>query len=66
MEIYLDKDTHVEEYVEDLLSRLKLEEKILLLRGKDFWTAKPIPRLKIPSFGMTDGLPMKNATRKKL
>jgi len=43
MEIYLDKSAHVEEYVEDLLSRLK-----------------------IPSFGMTDELPMKNATRKKL
>jgi hypothetical protein len=43
MEIYLDKGTYVEKYVEDLLSRLKLEEKILLLRGKDFWTTKPIP-----------------------
>ncbi len=53
--VYLDKNATVEERVEDLLNRLTIEEKILLIRGRGFWTTNPIERLKIPSFGMTDG-----------
>ncbi len=53
--VYLRKDANIEDRVEDLLGRLKIEEKILLIRGRDFWTTNPIERLKIPSFGMTDG-----------
>jgi len=53
--IYLRQDVDIEDRVEDLLNRLKIEEKILLIRGRDFWTTNPIERLKIPSFGMTDG-----------
>ena len=52
---YLDKNEDLEVRVEDLLSQLTLDEKILLLRGRNFWTAHPIERLNIPAFGMTDG-----------
>jgi len=52
---YLDKNEELEVRVEDLLSRLTLDEKILLLRGRDEYTANPIERLNIPAFGMTDG-----------
>jgi beta-glucosidase len=52
---YLDEDLSINLRVEDLLERLTLDEKIHLLRGKGFWTTKPIKRLGIPSFGMTDG-----------
>lgn len=53
--LYLKQDVDIEDRVEDLLKRLKIEEKINLIRGRDFWTTNPIERLKIPSFGMTDG-----------
>ncbi len=53
--VYLDQNATEENRVEDLLNRLTIEEKILLIRGRDFWTTNPIERLKIPSFGMTDG-----------
>lgn len=53
--IYLKQDIDVEDRVNDLLNQLKIEEKILLIRGRDFWTTNPIERLKIPSLGMTDG-----------
>ncbi|WP_371804821.1 glycoside hydrolase family 3 C-terminal domain-containing protein [Candidatus Lokiarchaeum ossiferum] len=55
MDIYLDSNKEIAERVSDLLLRMTIEEKILLLRGKDFWTTNSIERLKIPSFGMTDG-----------
>ena len=52
---YLDPTHTIESRVEDLLNRLTLEEKIRLIRGKDFWTTEAIERLDIPKFGMTDG-----------
>ncbi|MFX0137087.1 MAG: glycoside hydrolase family 3 protein, partial [Candidatus Hodarchaeota archaeon] len=52
---YFDQTLDIETRVEDLLDRLTLEEKIMLVRGHDFWTTNPIPRLAIPEFGMTDG-----------
>ncbi|MHA1805014.1 MAG: beta-glucosidase family protein [Promethearchaeota archaeon] len=52
---YLDASLDLETRIDDLLEQLTLEEKFLLLRGKDFWTTNPIARLGIPSFGMTDG-----------
>lgn len=52
---YLDQTLDLETRINDLLDRLTIDEKITLIRGKDFWTTNPIERLNIPSFGMTDG-----------
>ncbi|KAK8861708.1 hypothetical protein IAR55_002531 [Kwoniella newhampshirensis] len=41
--------------IPDLLKQLKVEEKIVLLAGKDWWNTVPIPRLNIPSIKVTDG-----------
>ncbi|KPL07699.1 hypothetical protein AMJ86_03310 [bacterium SM23_57] len=41
--------------IEDLLSEMTLEEKILLLAGKDLWHTNPIDRLEIPQMKVTDG-----------
>ncbi|MHA1110071.1 MAG: glycoside hydrolase family 3 C-terminal domain-containing protein [Promethearchaeota archaeon] len=55
MEKYLDKTVDLEERVSDLLSKMTLDERILLLRGKGFYTGNPIERLQIKQFNMTDG-----------
>ncbi|MFW9794388.1 MAG: beta-glucosidase [Candidatus Thorarchaeota archaeon] len=55
---YLDEKTEIENRVSDLLSRLTMKEKFMLLtsHGRRRWySTKPINRLKIPSFKMTDG-----------
>ncbi len=55
---YLDEKTEIENRVEDLLSRLTMKEKFMLLTShgrRRMYTTKPIKRLKIPSFKMTDG-----------
>jgi len=54
-EKYLNQNEDLEVRVEDLLSRLTLDEKIILIRGRNFWTGHPIERLNIRGFGMTDG-----------
>lgn len=51
---YLDKSLPIENRVEDLLSKLTLDEKIDLLGGTGFAT-KEIKRLGIPELRMTDG-----------
>lgn len=51
---YQDVNQPIEKRVEDLLSRMTLDEKIDLLGGTGFAT-KPIPRLGIPELRMTDG-----------
>ncbi|WP_260582484.1 glycoside hydrolase family 3 protein [Sphingopyxis sp. PET50] len=53
--VYKDKDAPLEARVDDLMARLTLDEKILLLAGESSMTLNPIPRLGIPSFRMTDG-----------
>ncbi len=51
---YKDSSLPASERVEDLLSRMSLEEKISLLGGTGFAT-KPIHRLGIPELKMSDG-----------
>lgn len=44
-----------EKRVAELLSKLTLEEKITLIGGTDDFYTRPIPRVDIPSFRMSDG-----------
>ena len=53
--IYKDKSAPLEARVDDLMGRLTLDEKILLLAGESSMTLNPIERLGIPSIRMTDG-----------
>jgi beta-glucosidase len=54
--LYLDPAALVEDRVEDLLSRMTLEEKIQMLSGDSTgFNSKPVKRLGIPVFRMTDG-----------
>jgi len=41
--------------VEEVLSKLTLQEKISLISGRDFWHSYGIERLGIPSIRMSDG-----------
>ena len=52
---YFDPAQPLEARVEDLLSRLTLEEKISLLHGNSKFTSAAIPRLGIPLRWMSDG-----------
>jgi beta-glucosidase len=47
--------TEIDKRVEALLGKLTLEEKITLIGGIDDFYTRPIPRLGIPSFRMSDG-----------
>ena len=44
-----------ENKIKELISQMTLEEKAALCSGKDFWTTKPVKRLGIGSFVMSDG-----------
>lgn len=52
--VYKNTQIPVEERIEDLLSRMSLEEKVDMLSGTGF-ESKPNERLGIPSLNMTDG-----------
>jgi beta-glucosidase len=52
---YLDASQPLETRVDDLLSRLTLEEKIALLHGDSKFTTAAIPRLDIPRRWLSDG-----------
>jgi len=52
---FRDETLELEDRVEDLLGRLTLKEKFRLMAGHKVWVTKPIKRLEIPEFGMTDG-----------
>jgi beta-glucosidase len=41
--------------IQQLLSQMTLEEKVLLTSGRDAWSTQPIERLGIPSIWMADG-----------
>ncbi len=52
----MNQSLDLEKRVDDLLNRLTLDEKIRLSGGRyDFCSIKPVKRLGIPSFKMTDG-----------
>ena len=51
---YLDTTLSIEVRADDLVGRLTLDEKLLLLTGKDFWHFQDFPRLGVPSLRMTD------------
>ncbi|KAK2125352.1 hypothetical protein NOF04DRAFT_1373002 [Fusarium oxysporum II5] len=41
--------------VDELLSKLTVDEKVALLAGKDFWHTTPLPHHDIPSIRLSDG-----------
>ena len=47
--------TPVPAFIDDLLNRMILREKVSLLAGTDMWYTVPVERLGIPSLKMTDG-----------
>lgn len=53
--VYRDAKAPLEARVADLMARLTLDEKILLLAGESSMALHPIPRLGIPAVKMTDG-----------
>ncbi len=52
---FWNSDLDVEERVNDLLGRLTTEEKFTLASGKRIFFTKPIKRLGVPSWKMSDG-----------
>lgn len=52
--VFMNTRAPIEDRVKDLVGRLTMEEKIDMLGGTGF-DSKPIPRLNIPLFKMTDG-----------
>ncbi len=44
-----------DENINRLLSRMTLEEKVMLTSGRDAWSTQPIDRLAIPNIWMADG-----------
>ncbi len=52
---FMNSNLDLEKRVEDLLGRLTLKDKIKLSSGTQFFFSKPIKRLGIPNFKMTDG-----------
>lgn len=54
-ERFRDATLPLETRVEDLLSRLTLEEKVALLAGAEPFALEGVPRLGIPSLRLTDG-----------
>jgi len=52
---YRDVSAPLDERVEDLLSRLTLDEKVSLLSGADLMSLPGVPRLGVPPLKMTDG-----------
>ena len=54
-ELFRDSSKPLEARVEDLLSRLTLDEKVTLLAGSEAFALNGVPRLGIPNLRLTDG-----------
>jgi len=54
-QVYKNAKAPIESRVADLVSRMTLEEKIILINGLDWMYTHPIERLGVPSFKMSDG-----------
>jgi beta-glucosidase len=54
-DIFMDPSKPVEERVDSLLAELALAEKFSLCAGNGFWKTKPVERLGIKPFRLTDG-----------
>src|SRR6201981_816958 len=52
---YKNPNLPVEQRVQDLLSRMTLQEKVAMLSGANWMQSVPIERLGIPSIKMADG-----------
>ncbi|MCT4329135.1 glycoside hydrolase family 3 C-terminal domain-containing protein [Elizabethkingia anophelis] len=52
---YLDASKPVEQRIEDVLSRMTLEEKVAMLHAQSKFSSPGVPRLGIPEFWTTDG-----------
>lgn len=52
---YMNEELPLEERLEDLMDHLTLNEKFKLLTGRHRWETKPVKRLNIEPFLMTDG-----------
>ncbi len=53
--LYLDRSQPVEKRVEDLLSRLTLDEKVAMVHAKSTFAVEGVPRLGVPDLWMDDG-----------
>ncbi|MDO4163894.1 MAG: glycoside hydrolase family 3 C-terminal domain-containing protein [Bacteroides sp.] len=53
--IYQDATKHIEERVEDALSRMTLQEKVAMVHAQSKFSSAGVPRLGIPEVWMTDG-----------
>ncbi len=53
--VYLDETKPVEDRIEDVLSRMTLEEKIAITHAQSKFCSPGVARLGIPEFWMTDG-----------
>lgn len=42
--------------LDEIISKLTVQEKAALIAGKDFWRTSAIPRLNVPSIKVTDGV----------
>lgn len=53
--IYLDESLPIEDRIEDILSRMTLEEKVAMCHAQSKFSSAGVPRLGIPENWMTDG-----------
>ncbi|NNL67558.1 MAG: hypothetical protein HKP30_15015, partial [Myxococcales bacterium] len=55
MPSFRDPSAATDDRVDDLLKALRVDEKLSLLAGRNFWQTRAVPRLGIARFKVTDG-----------